>query len=147
MIVVVDASVAAMWFLPEEQAETAALLLTSQFELIAPDLIRLEVGSALLKALRRKQIAPADCEEALRTLLPAAVRFVPTSNHVFTAFGIAQRLGGSIYDATYISLAQSLDAPVITNDAQLAAIARKARVKAMMVSEGPRAILQAQRRS
>lgn len=137
MIVVVDASVAAMWFLPERGSEMATLLLAPEYELVAPDLILLEVGSALLKALRRSEISFAECDEALFRLLPAAVRTVPASSHASAAFGIAQRMGGSVYDAIYVALGRALDAPVVTNDSELAAVARRARIKVRMIAEGP----------
>ena len=140
MTIVVDASVAAMWFLPEPGSDRAALLLIPEYDLVAPDLILLEVGSAILKAVRRKEVSPADGEEAVEELLPAAVRILPAAQHAGEAFRIAQRLGGSLYDAVYVSLAKSLGAPVVTNDEQLAAVARKAQVKAVMIAEGPPAL-------
>ena len=68
MIVVVDASVAAMWFLPEPFSERAAALLETGHELVAARLIRLEVASALLKAVRRGTLEAADAGEAIRRL-------------------------------------------------------------------------------
>ena len=137
MIVTVDASVAAMWFLPEPHSDKAALFLGPDYELVAPDLLRIEVGSALLKALRRKEITDADGAEALRALLPAAVRLIPSTHHADAAFEIARRHGGSLYEAVYISVAHTLDTPVVTNDTALAKVARKAKVRALMVADGP----------
>ena len=136
MIVIVDASVATMWFVPEQHSDRAALLLAPEYQLVAPDLIRLEVGSALLKAIRRNEVTLEDGEEALGTLLPAAVRTLRSEDHVETAFDIAQRLGGSIYDAIYIALARTLDAPISTNDLDMAATARKAEVQASLIAAG-----------
>lgn len=129
-----------MWFLPESLSDRAALLLASEYDLVAPDLILLETGSAILKAFRRGEISAPEGEEALGELLPAAVRMLPASQQAGEAFGIAQRFGGSLYDAVYVALAKSLAAPIVTNDEQLAAVARKAQVKAVMIAEGPPAI-------
>ena len=136
MIVVVDASVATMWFVPERHTDRAALLLAPEYQFVAPGLIRLEIGSALLKAMRRGAVTPEDSEEALRMLLPAAVRRLASEDHVEAAFDIAQRHGGSIYDAIYIALARSLDAPISTNDMEMAATARKAGVQAPLIADG-----------
>lgn len=136
MILVVDASVAAMWFLPERHSQNAALLLAREYDLVAPDIIRMEVGSALLKAMKRNEITPEDAVEALQGLSAAALRIFPAADHVDRAFQIAERHGGSLYDAIYISLARSMDAPVVTNDGQLAMVAKAARVRAMMIGAG-----------
>ncbi len=133
---IVDASVATMWFVPEQHSDRAALLLAPEYQLVAPDLIRLEVGSALLKAIRRNEVTLEDGEEALGTLLPAAVRMLRSEDHIETGFDIAHRLGGSIYDAIYLALARTLDAPISTNDVEMAATARKAEVQASLIADG-----------
>lgn len=137
MIVVVDASVAAMWFLPEVHSPQAALLLTPEYDLVAPDIIKTEVGSALLKALRRNEITAEEGNESLYLLSIAAVRMLPAVEHVKAAFRIAERHGGSLYDAIYISVARGLDAPVVTNDTRLADVARSAGVRAALIATGP----------
>lgn len=78
---------------------------------MAPDLIHLEVGSTLLKAMRRDEVPITDSVEVLSALLPAAIRALPSADHVETAFEIARGHGGSIYDAVYIALARTLGAP------------------------------------
>lgn len=137
MIVVVDASVAAMWFLPEEHSPNAALLLDSEYDLAAPDFLYLEVASALLKATRRGGLAVGEAAEALQLLAASAIRTFPATEQIDDAFHTAERHGGSLYDATYIAGARSLAAPIVTNDAQLAEVARKAGVRAVMIGAGP----------
>ena len=136
MILVVDASVAAMWFLPEPLSEEAALLLAPRYDLVAPDLILLEVGGVLLRALRRDEIGLAEATEAFAARLPAAVRTFPAVDDGEAAFDVARRHGGTIYDAVYVALARRLNAPVITNDAGLASVARKAKARARMIADG-----------
>ncbi len=136
MILVLDASVAAMWFVPEEHSHSAALLLAPDYDLVAPDILRMEVASALLKALRRKEMAAADAVEALDTLSAAAIRMFPAADHVDTAFQLARRHGGSLYDAIYVALALHLHAPLVTHDAQLATVAKASGVRIALISEG-----------
>ena len=137
MIVVVDASVAAMWFLPEPHSESAALLLDAKCELIAPDLMRLEVANALLKAARRGVIDFADAVAALTRLSAPSVRFERAGPYVEPAFEVAERHGGSVYDGTYIALAKAFSAVVATNDMDLAKTARSAEVRVWHLSEPP----------
>ena len=133
MIVVVDASVAAMWFLPEPHSESAALLLDAKCELIAPDLMRLEVASAFLKAARRGAI---DFADAVAGLAPS-VRFERSGPYAEPAFEVAERHGGSVYDGIYVALAKAFSAVVATNDMELAKTARSAEVRVWHLSEPP----------
>lgn len=133
-MLVVDASVAAMWFLPEEGSEQAAQVLQSSDELVAPDLLRLEVGNALLKAVRRRQMTAADAEEALGRLAPPAIRFEVTGPLVTDAQVFALRRGGSIYDATYIVLALELGGRLVTADRAMANVAISAGVEPEVIS-------------
>ncbi len=137
MIVVVDASAAAMWFLPEPHSEAAALLLDSDCELLAPDLLRIEVGSALLKATRRGAIDPEDATAALARLSVFSLRLERTGPYAEPAFKMAEPHGGSIYDGIYIALAKAYGAIVATNDAELARIARAVEVRAWLLSDPP----------
>lgn len=137
MIVAVDASVAVMWFLPQRHSDRAAVYLSPEYQLVAPDLIVLEVSSVLLKAARRKEITVAQSKEVLVSFLPGTLRILPAAQHAEEAFTIAERHGGSVYDAVYISVARSLGAPVLTNDRQLAAVAGRVKVRSLMVEDAP----------
>ena len=141
MIVVVDASVATMWYLPQAFSEQAIDLLGSGHDLVAPNLMRIEVGSALLRGLRRKELNPEETIEAIRSLLPEAVRLLPTSaEQVEASLAIAVEHGGSINDAIYVALARTLDAPISTSDKEMAATAWKAGVQASLIADGVSAL-------
>jgi len=66
---VVDASVAVKWFLPEPDAEPAVALLRAGHRLIAPDLLWIEVASVLWKVVRRGSLTAGPARGAT---LPAA---------------------------------------------------------------------------
>lgn len=136
MIVVVDASVAAMWFVPEKHSATASELLSSDHELVAPDLLRIEVCSALLKALRRGDLEADHVTESIDLLADAGIRWVPAVDLLEQAFPIARHHGGSIYDAVYAAAAKNLDAALITNDSKLAAVAKAHKVRCYLLSRG-----------
>ena len=81
--------------------------------------------------------------KAIRSLLPEAVRLLPASaEQVEASLEIAVEHGGSIYDAVYIALARTLDAPISTNDMEMAATARKAEVQASPIADGVPALPQ-----
>ena len=63
--VVVDASVAVKWFIPEALSSEARGLLAPEYELLAPDLLWVELGNALWKKHRRREL---DAETAPRLL-------------------------------------------------------------------------------
>ena len=135
-MIVVDASVAVKWFLPEPHAEAASQLLAPDHDLVAPDLIRLEAASVFLRTLRRGELGRADAEAAMRAL-GQAMAIVETGPFVDRAFAIAERHGGAVYDAVYVALARSLDAALVTDDAGLADVARRAGVDAALIADGP----------
>jgi predicted nucleic acid-binding protein len=136
-MIVVDASVAALWWLPQPRAEAAAAVLAAPNMLVAPSLIRLEVGSALLRAARRRELAWGTAIKIVSTLLPSSVIFDDAAADADAAFMIAQRHGGSIYDAIYIALAQRLDAVLVTDDARMRSVALAAGVEVRLLEEQP----------
>ena len=76
-MIVIDASVAAKWFLPEIGSDEAVKLQEGTAELIGPELIRMEVAGAITRRVRDKDrpLPPAEASP-LRGLVPA----VRTSN-------------------------------------------------------------------
>ena len=137
MIVVVDASVAVKWFLPEARSDIAARLLTSAHVLLAPELMRLEVGNSLLRAVRRGMIAQEIAIEAMERLSPPRLRFEPTGEIADAAFKLAGQWGGTVYDALYVLIAGSVGAVVATDDHELSRTARRAGIGEWLISEQP----------
>jgi predicted nucleic acid-binding protein len=135
MTVVLDASVAAMWFIPEAHSANALLLAEPGYELIAPDILPLEVASALLKASRRSRMDTATIHEALDTLPLMPVRTASSAPFARPAFDLARQEGGSLYDSVYVLLAKDIDAPIVTGDSRLAAVAQAAGVRAIMIQD------------
>lgn len=116
---VIDASVAAKWFLDEVFCDESRGVLRSRCSLHAPDFLLLEMDSVFLKRIRRGDITPDDADAA-RLML----RQLPIKCHAFNAFldrayEIAGLTGESIYDSLYVALALLLDSQVITADRRL----------------------------
>jgi predicted nucleic acid-binding protein len=136
-MLVVDASVATMWFLQQAHSDAARALVAPAYELVAPDLLHLEVGNAIVRAVRRGMIRESSGDSAIRTHLPRAVRLMRMDGRGYDAFELAWRFGGSVYDAAYLLLAAALNVPVITHDAQMLKTAAAASIKAHAIADGP----------
>ncbi len=115
---VVDASVAMKWYLPEEDTDAALALreshLNGDIRLVSPDLMVYEVANAL----RYHPRAGSDrLAEHIGDLFALDIGLDPTSEtSIIAAIQSAFRLGLSIYDASYISLAERLDTVVYAAD-------------------------------
>ena len=115
MRVVVDASVAVKWLVPEDGSDRAASLRTE--ELFAPRLIRAEVANTLATLERRGEMSPADAAVAFALFQDAPVRIIDTDEGLErTALAMALRLRHPVYDCIYLSLAERIDATLVTAD-------------------------------
>lgn len=129
---VVDASVSAAWFLPDEAtpATEAALMATATQAVWVPALWLLEMGNLLLNAQRRKRITA----EKRRQLALAAsslrlhVDREPVS--ISALDELAALYGLTAYDAAYLELALRRGIGLATQDEALAAAMAKAGVLA-----------------
>jgi predicted nucleic acid-binding protein len=127
---VVDASVSAAWFLPDEatpQTE-AALAATSSHEVWVPGLWLLEIGNLLLAAQRRRHIDAfkrADLVAAAGALRLRVDREPVTLAHIDA---LADRHRLTAYDAAYLELAVRRALPLATLDAALRRAAEDASV-------------------
>lgn len=141
MSVVVDASVAAQWVVLQEHTDTARTLLQSRHELVAVDLIRVEVFNTLLRAVRTKRLEAKAADMSVQFFERVPLRLLPTSNYASEAFDIARQQSGSVYDACYIALARSLGAPLATDDEAMAKTAEAVGVAVHRASQGFAALL------
>lgn len=118
-IVVVDASVAAKWFLPEPDAPLAQRLLTGRYELIAPDLLWIEVASVVWKNARKKTITRDEAELMVAQMPSFPVERHPCEPLLPDAMAMALEHDRTIYDSLYLALAKRESATLITEDARL----------------------------
>lgn len=119
-MIVVDASVAVKWFLPEDGSDKADALLRTGQKLIAPELIRIEVAAALAKQLRMKALDAAMTRTLLddwRTnLQKETVNLEPTLHDFDRGLEISIEIGHALQDCLYVATAERLDVPLITAD-------------------------------
>lgn len=116
MIGVVDTSVAVKWYAAEEDSAIARRLIGT--DLIAPDLILIELSHALWKKHRLKQVVTAQAHAGLQHLKDT-VPVLPSEPLIPAALRRAFELGHAVYDCVFLVLAERLQLPLITSDRKL----------------------------
>jgi predicted nucleic acid-binding protein len=124
---VIDASVAAKWFLPpsgEPLAVEALRLLAGyaqgRFQFAVPDLFWAECGNILWKAVRQGRWSPSVAEKAIRALKDQTFPTTSSLDLLEEAFSIAATFDRTVYDSLYVALAVRLKADMVTADERLA---------------------------
>lgn len=113
---VIDASVAVKWFLPEEQSEAARALLRPGHDLIAPELIYAELGSALLKRVRKGEIGEDVAARIFTLARELSMDIHPISPLLEATLRICAGHKQTFYDSLYLALALAQDARLVTAD-------------------------------
>ncbi|MBI4506446.1 MAG: type II toxin-antitoxin system VapC family toxin [Chloroflexi bacterium] len=121
---VVDASVAAKWYLNDEVNADQALevlrhFLQGKISLLAPDHIRYEVPSAVRNAVRRERVNPAAAREATSIFLGLGLPTTRSSSLILLGHDQAIRFGCSLYDGLYLALALMSQRPLLHADRKL----------------------------
>lgn len=127
---VVDASVSAAWFLPNEAtADTeAALHATATQDVWVPSLWLLEIGNLLLSAQRRKRITADKRRELAGAAAQLRIKVDREPVSIIVLDELASRYALSAYDAAYLELALRRRLPLATLDEALLAAMAKAGV-------------------
>jgi predicted nucleic acid-binding protein len=116
MRIVVDASVAIKWFVPEVQSEFAIKLLSGKYQLHAPELLLPEFGNIIWKKYRSGQITSDEANEIMDGYKTVPVQYHPHGFLIKSAFEGAIITGATVYDWTYLILADWLECSFITAD-------------------------------
>ena len=119
-MIVLDAS-AVISLLVEPAAESKLIRdrMAEAGEACAPHLLDIEVTSAFRRLVRQGAIAAARTHRALQTFLDLPIVRFPHSPLVSRIWELRDRL--SAYDAAYVSLAERLEATLLTRDRRLLA--------------------------
>jgi len=130
---VVDASVAIKWFLPEIYSEKASLILETKWELLAPDLIWAEFGSALRKKVRQKEVTTQEAEGILRDFMRFPFQIYGCKLLLNLAWQMAHESGNTFYDSLYLALADNFGCSLITADKKLYESFRKGKANSNII--------------
>lgn len=127
---VLDASIALSWLLPDEATESSVAV---QTELLASDQIwvaahwLLEVANSLYQAKRRKRLDAAGIARAVALVrqLPVTVDDETSARASGETLALARQHTLSVYDAAYLELALRRGASLASLDGPLRMVAKK----------------------
>lgn len=117
---IVDASVSVKWVVAEQGTDEARALLQGNDALHAPEFMLLEVANVLWSKARRRVVTRAEAEDAYAAIAAAPIAVTPLSDLLAPARSLAFGLDVTVYDATYVALAQKIDGALATADQGLA---------------------------
>jgi predicted nucleic acid-binding protein len=126
--VVVDASIAVLWFTPEPGSQLAAQLEHSDSMLLAPDILPVEVANALCKKAGRQEMTARQVEDALANLASGTVVMIPSRTLLVRATRLALEFRRPVYDCLYLALASEWSARIATADIDLQKVAARFRL-------------------
>lgn len=117
--IVIDASVAVQWFVPEPGSADATRLLHTDSPFLAPDFMPVEATNAWWKKCRRGEMSSSQVERALARLLALGLELVPSAALLTRATSVALDLDHAVYDCVYLVLATQHGATLATSDGRL----------------------------
>lgn len=129
-MIVLDASIAVSWLLNESpMSEFESVLATRQ--IIVPSHWTIEVGHAILKALRRKTITQEQLSGIASDLDALSISIQPPIGvaSILPLLAFAREHGLTMYDAAYIQLALNHTAMLATLDNAMSKTATRLGIK------------------
>jgi predicted nucleic acid-binding protein len=118
---VIDASIAVKWFLPEDGSDEALIIrnrfVDREYHLIAPDLMLSEFVNVLWK--RREFVEEATSLDIISDLLALGIDLVPSEQFIVRAYKLGRQYSRTVYDSLYLALAESRSCDMVTADSRL----------------------------
>jgi predicted nucleic acid-binding protein len=115
-MLVLDASVVAKWFFPEEHSSESRRLLAGRNTLVVPELIWSEVGNIAWKRVRLGEITPDEAMQLVADLIRMPLEAVPTQGLLPPALELAVATDRTVYDCMYLALAIDRKCRLVTAD-------------------------------
>jgi predicted nucleic acid-binding protein len=116
---VLDASVAAKWFIDEEHSEAAEHLRRGAHTFVAPDIFVAELGNVVRTWCIDGVISQETAAALVRQFGALGVDLVPSLGLLRSALELAIAPRRSIYDSLYVALALRERCPLVTADLRL----------------------------
>jgi predicted nucleic acid-binding protein len=113
---VVDASVALKWVLPEDDSDLADHVLDWKGSLHAPAFVFMEMANALCYQMRSGKLSAAAAAGCMADLRQAPLVIWDGEEPLASALELAQILDHPVYDCAYLALALHLDGAYVTAD-------------------------------
>lgn len=114
--IVLDASVAVKWFIPEVHSENAIRLLDNPIKFLAPNLIYAEVGNILWKKTRLKELTAEVAGEILNDFKKMPLEITENQSILEAVWHIATKYQRTFYDSLYLALARTENCQFVTAD-------------------------------
>ena len=131
MPIVLDSSVALSWVLPDEFNPALDRLCDRLSDDVAlvPPIWPLEIGNALLVAVKRGRLTTRDLHRLTTALraLPVEIETASTARSLDETLSLAQRYNLTTYGASYVELAQRRDVALATLDDRLRKVCSSAK--------------------
>lgn len=118
---VIDSCVALKWFVDEHDSTSAHRLLTSDLDLVAPDLILVELANAFRKNARLQRMPVEQLERVMETAHRMFTTQIASSALIDEALLLARDIDHPVYDCIYVVAARRAGAPLVTSDSRLVA--------------------------
>jgi predicted nucleic acid-binding protein len=123
MRVVLDASVAAKWLVPEPDTEKARRVLVDwkegRIELVAPSVLLVEVASVLWKKVKKNELHSGDAAGLFREFRHLGLPLVAIEGLIFHALDFSFFYKHPVYDCIYVALAVRERCSLLTADEEL----------------------------
>jgi predicted nucleic acid-binding protein len=121
MTLVVDASVAVKWFIPEDLHQAARGLLQMGQRLTAPDLVLTEVSNLAWRRHRTRTLTARQATAMPLALQSGILDLLPSADLIDRALAIALELDHPVYDCLHLACAEASGGVLVTADRRLAA--------------------------
>jgi predicted nucleic acid-binding protein len=119
-VIVIDASAVVEWLFGTDRGwRIEEHVFSRPHSLHAPHLLDVETTQALRRYVREKKMTEGRAQEALQDLIDIRILRHGHTALLRRAWELRRHL--TAYDAVYVALAEALDAPLLTCDAQIAA--------------------------
>jgi predicted nucleic acid-binding protein len=118
-VIVVDASLVVHFLLRSEQESRINQLMADADAVSAPVILDLEVTNTIRRHLLLKQISLESAERAIAGLMMLSIDRCPVAEYIGRIWQLRHNL--TAYDASYIALAEALQAPFYTRDTKFTA--------------------------
>jgi predicted nucleic acid-binding protein len=117
---VLDASVAIKWYIPEDLAAEARRFMSARFAMHVPSFFAAECGNTIWKKVaQRRELDRDRGREILDELLAYPKQVHDAEGLTISAYDLARGVGNAklaIYDFIYLALADALDCRLVTAD-------------------------------
>jgi predicted nucleic acid-binding protein len=116
---VVDASIAVKWVIPEALSDLADRVRDGAEDVLAPDLLLVEVANALWRKTTAREISAREADAAFDLVRRSGIDLRPAGPLLPRAMDLARRLDHPVYDCVYLALAEREEATLVTADQRL----------------------------